>query len=279
MTISVHDIAVCSWSLRPNGMQDLATKVRQLGLEHVQLMLLDLLQLDDKRKYEQLGHLRTSGIRFTGGMMSFPEEDYTTIDAIHRTGGFLPDESWPLRKRLSIEGAKLARELGMRLIGTHVGFVPPKADPKYGVMLGRVRELAAAFGEQGIDLLMETGQERADELFKFLHDLAAANVFINFDPANMILYGAGNPIDAIRTLGRFIHHVHVKDATASGKPGVEWGEEAPFGTGQVNPRLFLGALRDAGYTGPLAIEREAGNDRMGDVRIAIESLRKATSEC
>src|SRR5438552_2926803 len=82
---------------------------------------------------------------------------------------------------------------------------------------------------------MAAGQEPAEELLEFLHELNAPNVHINFDPANMILYGAGDPIAAVRLLGKHIRHVHVKDATASTRPGVEWGEEVPFGTGQVNP--------------------------------------------
>src|SRR5437762_505575 len=85
--------------------------------------------------------------------------------------------------------------------------------------------LAGLSAKHHLSLLMETGQEKAEELLEFLHDLKRDNVFINFDPANMILYGAGEPIAAIKTLGQFIRHVHVKDANPSTKPGVDWGEE------------------------------------------------------
>jgi sugar phosphate isomerase/epimerase len=115
----------------------------------------------------------------------------------------------------------------------------------------RIRDIADLFAAHDLWLLMETGQEPAHELLEFLHDLKRDNVFINFDPANMILYGAGEPIAAIKVLGKFIRHVHVKDATASTKPGKEWGEEVPFGTGQVGPRRFLAALHEVGYAGPL----------------------------
>src|SRR3954447_24953243 len=130
-----HTLAVCSWSLRPTSTQHLVQMLHELNLTHTQLMLLPLIQLDDKRKHHELGHLRAASIQFTGGMMSFPGEDYSTIAAIHQTGGFLPDQLWPLRKSLCLAGAKLARELGMNSIGTHVGFVPPPADPKYPTML------------------------------------------------------------------------------------------------------------------------------------------------
>jgi len=88
----------------------------------------------------------------------------------------------------------------------------------------------------------------------------------------MILYGAGDPIDAIGVLADHIRHVHVKDAIASSRPGEDWGREVPFGTGQVNPAEFITALEKARYNGPLTIEREAGSDRMGDVRAAIKAL-------
>lgn len=277
MTLPPHDIAVCSWSLQPKDMQDLTRMLQELGLQHTQLMLLGLIQLDDKRKHLELGHLRAANIQFTGGMMSFPGEDYSTIDAIHHSGGFLPDSLWAVRKALCLAGAKLAQELGMKSIGTHVGFVPPPSDPVYQTMLSRVREIAKIFADHNLDLLMETGQERADSLLHFLHDVATPNVAINFDPANMILYGAGDPIPAIQTLGKYIRHVHVKDATPSHNPGKDWGEEVPFGTGNVNATTFLSALHAVGYKGPLAIEREAGTQRVADVRTAITTLQSTLS--
>ena len=275
MQLHGHHIGVCSWSLQPEDMADLAAKVKELGLSHVQLALSELVFLDDKRKHHELGQLRAAGIQFTGGMLSFADEDYSTIDAIRRTGGYVPDDKWPVRQQISLQGAKLARELGMKHVMAHIGFVPPPTDPKYRPIIERVRQLAASFAEHGLALLMETGQEPAHELLHFLQDLNAPNVHINFDPANMILYGAGNPIEAIKLLGKHIRHVHVKDATASSKPGVEWGAEVPFGTGQVNPSEFLQALKQTGYSGPLAIEREAGNSRVADVKTAIESIRAA----
>jgi L-ribulose-5-phosphate 3-epimerase len=277
MQIDGHDIGVCSWSLQPRDMADLVAQVKQLGLEHVQLALGGLIQLDDKRKHQELGALRNAGIKLTAGMMGFPDEDYSTIARIRQTGGFVPDDLWPIRKSLMKQAGNLAAELGLRLLSSHIGFVPPSSDPKYNTMVQRVCEIAEPFKALGITLLMETGQETAPELLQFLNDLRCQNVQVNFDPANMILYGAGDPIDAIETLGRHIGHVHVKDATLSSRPGEEWGAEVPFGTGEVPPREFLVALKAAGYTGPLTIEREAGDQRLADVKFAIETLRTAAT--
>jgi sugar phosphate isomerase/epimerase len=277
MNIGGHDIGVCSWSLQPRDTGHLVELVKQLGLGHVQLALGPLLMLDDKRKHLELGHLRNAGLKLTAGMIAFPGEDYGSIDAIRRTGGYVPDDQWDLRKRMSAQAATLGAELGLKAVTTHVGFIPRKGESGYDKMLGRVREVAKDFGGHGIELGMETGQESAAELLEFLDDLDTPNVFVNFDPANMILYGAGDPIDAIRTLGGHIRHVHVKDATASDRPGEAWGEEVAFGTGQVGPQRFLAALHRIDYRGPLAIEREAGSQRMADVRTAIGSLEKAAA--
>jgi sugar phosphate isomerase/epimerase len=165
--------------------------------------------------------------------------------------------------------------MGLSAISTHIGFVPPSNDPTSTKLIQRVGEVADALASLNVSLLLETGQETASELLQFLNDLRRRNVDVNFDPANMILYAAGDPIDAIRILGRHIRHVHVKDATLSDQPRMKWGKEVPFGTGQVRPRRFLDALHASGYTGPLVIEREAGEHRLRDIRTAISTLQNA----
>jgi L-ribulose-5-phosphate 3-epimerase len=275
MQIQGHNIGVCSWSLRPKDMKDLIATVKPVGLSHIQLMLADLIALDETRRNEELALLKSSGLSLTGTMMSFPGEDYTTIDIIRKTGGYLPDDTWAQRKKMTETGAKISADLGATSVGVHVGFVPHKGQPGYDLMLGRIREIAAICQQHGQKLLFETGQEKATELRAFLEDVKSPNTGVNFDPANMILYGAGDPIEAIKTLAPYIGHVHVKDATGSDKPGVDWGAEVPFGTGQVGPKRFLEALHAEGYKGPLAIEREAGEQRAEDVKTAIESLKKA----
>ena len=275
MNIAGHDIGVCSWSLQPRSTQELIANVKRLGLQHVQLALGGLAQMDDKQKHQELGVLRNSGLTFTAGMIGFPDEDYSTIATIRKTGGFVSAEEFPMRRAMTRSAGQAARELGMNLLSAHIGFVPPSSDPTYASMLERICLIAEDVREFGVTLVMETGQETAPELLQFLNDLRCQNVKVNFDPANMILYGAGDPIEAIGILGRHIAHVHVKDATLSDAPGANWGKEVPFGTGQVPPKEFLRALKDAGYTGPLAIEREAGDQRMQDIAFAVETLKQA----
>ena len=275
MKIAGHDIGVCSWSIHPKDTQELIANVKQLGLSHCQLGLFQLATMDDKRKYQELGLLKNSGLTFTAGMIGFGDEDYTTIASIKKTGGYVNEQNFPMRRQVTKMAAQIGLELGMKMLTAHIGFVPPSSDPNYAKMVGRVGQVAEDLNSIGVILLMETGQESAPELLQFLNDLSRPNVKVNFDPANMILYGAGEPIEAIGVLGRHIGHVHVKDAVASNNPGTVWGTEVPFGTGQVPPKEFLRALEDVGFTGALAIEREAGETRMKDIAVAIETLKKA----
>jgi L-ribulose-5-phosphate 3-epimerase len=90
-------------------------------------------------------------------------------------------------------------------------------------------------------------------------------VGVNFDPANMILYNNGDPIEALRIVGRHVRGVHVKDATLTRVPGT-WGEEVVVGTGQVDWPAFFTALAEARFPGWLCFEREAGNQRVADIR-------------
>ena len=277
MQLHGHTIAVCSWSLQPKSMAELVAKVKQVGVGHMQLALAELSQMDPGRRQAELAELKASGLELTGGMLHFAGEDYSSIARIRETGGFIPDGEWNDRKRITADVAKLAQEMGVGAILAHVGFVPPHGDAGYRPAVERVREVARLFARHSVALHMETGQEPAAELLHFMQDLNEPNVFINFDPANMILYGAGEPIPAIKLLGKHIKHVHAKDATASAKPGQEWGAEVPLGTGQANVPAFLKALKEVGYTGPLAIEREAGDNRLGDIAFAVETLEKATT--
>jgi len=277
MQVRGYDIGVCSWSLQPKDAADLISKVRQLGLEHVQLGLGMLLARESVSRADELARLRDSGLNLTAAAINFPGEDYSSIGVIRRTGGFVSDDQWPVRKEVALRAGELTAELGLKYITSHIGFVPASSDPSYTVMVERVREVAKGLARDGVDLLVETGPESASELLQFLNDLNCRNVAVNFDPANMILYGSGDPIESVAILNRRIRHVHLKDAVASSQPGVQWGKEVSFGTGQVGVESLLEALDEVEYAGVLCIERESGTDRMADVRQAIEALRRAES--
>jgi L-ribulose-5-phosphate 3-epimerase len=201
-------------------------------------------------------------------------EDYSTMETIRRTGGIVPDQTWKENWRNLEINAALARSLGLRLVTFHAGFLPhDQKDPEFTKLLDRLRQVADLFAEFGLDLGLETGQETAEALTEFLEVLERPNVGVNFDPANMILYDKGDPTEALRTLGPWLRQCHIKDANRTRKPGA-WGDEVATGTGQVDWAAFFRALREVGFTGYLAIEREAGQQRLQDIQTGCQFIER-----
>ena len=146
--------------------------------------------------------------------------------------------------------------------------------PDRKAMLDTLAQAGQLAADQGVTLAFETGQETAELLRRTLDDLKAPNLKVNFDPANMILYDMGDPIRAVEILGPDIRSVHLKDARRTRVPG-HWGAEVPLGEGEVGIPAFLQALKNVGYTGPLVIEREVG-DQAGRLRDVATGLARLT---
>ena len=277
---SIEQAGVCSWSLRATGPRDLADKVNALGLKKVQLGLTP--HRGDQGAWDGVQEiLAESGIMIVSGMYSTVGEDYTTPETIRRTGGVVPDADWEENLRLAHVTADKARAMGLTSANAHAGFLPhDPADPDFDKLCGRVVTLAEVFGARGVTLLMETGQESAATLLAFLDELkrrGIGNVAVNFDPANMLLYDMDDPIEALRLLAPHVRQVHVKDARRPAAKG-QWGEEVVVGTGEVDWVSFVRILAEAGFEDGYIFEREAGDDRIGDISAGIAALRAAMEQ-
>lgn len=266
-------LAVCTWSLRPRSVEELVDRVRATGLSAVQLAL-EPIRTGAQPLDEVHAALGAAGIRILSGMMETVGEDYSTLESIRRTGGVVPDETWEANLAVAEECARIAEVLGITLVTFHAGFIPHDVeDPRHGVLAERIRQIARVFASRGAHVALETGQETADTLAELLAELGDTGVGVNFDPANMILYGMGDPVQALRRLAPWVRQVHIKDAVASERPG-EWGTEVPVGEGDVDWAAFFAAMRDTGLRVDLAIEREAGDRRVEDVRRAREVVAR-----
>ena len=266
-------LGVCSWSLRPENSRDLVAKVKRTGTGAVQLALTPIVERPGDFA-DAPARLRDAGIAILSGMLETVGEDYSTIARIAATGGVRPDATWPATRARAAEVARVAGELALPLVSFHAGFLPhERADPERRSMLGRLRELIDLFAGRGVAVAFETGQEPAATLAEGLVELDRPSVGVNFDPANMILYGAGDPVAAMGRLAPWVRQVHVKDALPSGRPG-EWGREVPAGEGAVDWKAFLAAVRALPRRVDLVIEREAGDRREDDVRTAAVLLSR-----
>lgn len=267
-------LAVCSWSLQPQGPEQLINWLKSIGIPRVQIAL-DPIRSDQKTWGSFKKLCEQSGISIVSGMFGTIGEDYTTMESIRRTGGVVPDATWDENWRNIQQIASLAADMGITLVTFHAGFLPEdERDPEFKKLFDRIARLAELFAEEGIDLGFETGQETAETLSEFLKTLNRPNVGVNFDPANMILYEKGDPIKALRVLGPWLKQCHIKDATRTLKPGT-WGDEVVVGTGQVDWPAFFKTLNELNFSGFCAIEREAGNQRLQDIRAAKDFVAAA----
>ena len=218
------------------------------------------------------------GIALTAVFGGFEGESYADIPTVVKTVGLVPPDTRAARCREMKEIADFAQLLGCNVVALHLGFIPHDAgDPLYSEVLDVTRDVLDHCKQNGQDLHLETGQESADGLLQFIHDVERDNLFVNFDPANMVLYGTGEPIEALQKIGALVHSVHCKDGTWSDKPGETWGSEVPLGAGAVGMENYLRTLDAIGYTGPLTIEREIAEEparQKADIGQAVGLLRE-----
>jgi sugar phosphate isomerase/epimerase len=267
-------VGVCSWSLQVKSVPELKRLLDDLGVAATQIACGDPHHASWDEGDAMPQAALASGLHLAGAMLGFPGEDYTTPQTIQATGGFGDPATRPER----LERLKWALDrtlaLGLTDLMLHAGFLPAANDPGRSALLDTLARAGQLAADKGITLAFETGQETADLLRRTLDDLKAPNLKVNFDPANMLLYDMGDPIRAVEILGPDIRSVHVKDAIRPASPGI-WGQEVPLGEGQVNIPLFIKTLKKVGYTGPLMVEREVGDQaaRVRDIRRGLDVIR------
>lgn len=219
-------------------------------------------------------------VAITTAVCSYLGESYADIDTVARTVGLVPPESRKARVERTHAVANFAAEVGIAAVGCHIGFIPHETGSDvYSDMVTVVREICDHCAGHSQSFALETGQEPAPVLLQFMDDVRRPNLGINFDPANLILYGTGNPLEALDLLGPRIVSVHCKDGDPppADRPGT-LGTERRLGDGSVGLPGFIGKLRSIGYTGILSIEREEASreQRSADIRHALKLLKQLT---
>lgn len=235
-----------------------------------------------ERAKEFVARLEKLGIQVTVVFAGFEGESYADIPTVEKTIGLVPAATRTARTAELKEIADFANLMGVKTVGLHIGFVPhDRNTSEYRDVLAVTRDVCDYVKKNGQAIHLETGQEPADVLLAFLQDVERDNLFINFDPANMILYGCGEPIPALKTLGKYVRSIHCKDATWSDQPGKTWGAEVALGKGAVDFAAYLRTLNEIGYTGPLTIEREIPQEpvrQKAEIAAAIETLESLKRE-
>ncbi len=266
-----REVGVMFWAKR-----DTLAEIQSLGASCGQLGIPGDLALNHQVSSEWRAALDHAQFPVVTVFAAYDGENYADIPTVQRTVGFIPRDTRKAREYRTFQVIDFAAAIGAPSFACHIGFVPEDTThPDYIDVREMVRRIADHAARYRQTFALETGQEPAHVLQRFLKDVERTNVGINFDPANMILYGTGDPIEALSVLGPQVLSVHVKDGDwpPSGKDGA-LGAERPLGKGSVGIPRFVAKLKEIGFRGPLNIEREAENqaERIADIRAAISYL-------
>lgn len=207
---------------------------------------------------------------------AYEGESYADFATVRDTVGFVPPATRAAREARTLAVSQFAGEIGAPGIATHIGCVPADcSDPEYTLLVELVRRICDEAAVRHQSFALETGQETAPELQRFIEDVDRANLGINFDPANMILYGTGEPVEALEMLQSKVLSVHCKDGKWPSHPGA-LGTETALGHGEVDWKRFLSQLEAGGYGGPLSVEREEPDQaqRLADIRAGLSLLKQ-----
>ena len=191
------------------------------------------------------------------------------------TLGIVPEAYRETRKQELLLGSDFGARIGVDQIATHVGFLPEDPNnPRYPAIVETLREIALRCKENHQRFLFETGQETPTTLIRVFHDIGTDNLGVNLDPANLILYGKANPVDALGVLGKYVFDIHAKDGKYP-TDGYTLGEETVLGDGDVHFPVLIQKLKDLGYDGPITVEREiSGEQQITDILTAKERLER-----
>ncbi|MHC1787503.1 MAG: sugar phosphate isomerase/epimerase family protein [Christensenellales bacterium] len=259
------NIGVCIRHDR-HTLKDQLVQGKQHGFQHIQLVSWDK-SLWTEEEADRVGSLLAeTGITATAFWCGW--EGPRVWDFLQGPGtlGIVPPAWRAARVSNLLDGAAFAGRLGIRDIVTHAGFIPEwPGDPDYPGVVGAIRELARAYREKGQNFLFETGQETPVTLLRCIEDAGLDNLFVNLDPANLIMYGKANPLDALEILGHLVRGVHAKDGLYP-VDGRKLGRETKVGEGRVDFPRLIRRLRELGYEGSLTIEREiSGPQQLADI--------------
>ena len=246
----------------------------KLGIPTAQILAPPQTERSSEKISELKSIFKNAGIKITVVFCGFTGESYADIPTVKQTVGLVPLKTRAERLAEAKSISDFTKQLGVEATALHLGFIPEKAHGlDFDQLVSMTQELCDYCKSNGQRLHLETGQETADGLLQFIHAVNRDNLAVNFDPANMILYGSGEPIEALEKVGKYVKSAHCKDALWSEKPGITWGQEMPLGEGDVGMENFIKTLKEIGYEGPLTIEREiSGEQQIKDIEKAVQLL-------
>lgn len=253
--------------------------VRELGLTVCQLAGWDASMATPDIARSAVRRARNSEVRICAVWAGWPGPKIWDFVDGPKTLGLVPRQYREERLAALRRWTDFAHWIEAPAIITHCGFIPENiSDEEFNPVVEAVGEAARYCNQKGLEFWFETGQETPVVLLRTIEKLGCDNIGINLDPANLIMYGKGNPVDALDVFGRYVRNVHVKDGRYP-VDGNRLGKEVRVGEGKVNFPLLLQRLRDTGFSGELIIEREiSGPEQEADIRQTVVDLQQWIAE-
>jgi L-ribulose-5-phosphate 3-epimerase len=228
-------------------------RVHDLGFPTCQLAIG---VFDDDAAAKTREALAKYGVEPTSAVATGPPPEIYDFYKGPMTIGVVPRQYREVRIARIKQVSDFAKKVGIPGVQTHCGFIPENPNEAlYTEAVNAIREVAQYCKQNGQTFRCETGQETPITLVRAIKDIGLDNVGVNFDVANVILYGKANPVDAVDLLGPYIMGIHAKDGLYPTDPK-QLGREVAIGQGKVNFPVLIEKLKKAGYQGPLTIERE-----------------------
>ena len=247
--------------------------VADFGLKVCQLVCWDpslyTAQLADSVRRES----EDAGIQITSLWAGWPGPAVWNLIDGPSTLGIVPSEYREVRSAALKSAGEFAHQVGLPAIVTHLGFIPEEpTNPLFDEVVTVVRDIALLLKDLDVEFWFETGQETPVTMLRLIQQVGTGNLGINLDPANLILYGKANPIDALDVFGQYVRSVHAKDGLYPTDP-MKLGKEVKIGKGRVRFPEFANRLKEIGYKGAFIIEREiSGPQQQADIAESIKYL-------
>ena len=249
------------------GMRESFANAAAQGFHHCQLVSWDPTLWTDESVEEIKALSAEYGVEITAFWCGWEGPKRWNFTEGPETLGIVPVAYRAVRVQNLLDGAAYARKLGVKDVVTHMGFIPENmSDPNYPGVVAAVKVIAQDLKKNEQNLLFETGQETPVVLLRLFEEINTGNLFINLDPANLMMYGKANPVDALDVFGDYVRGVHAKDGLYPTN-GRDLGHEVKVGTGKANFPALLKGLKEHGFDGSLTIEREiSGEQQLIDIR-------------